>query len=171
MYNIEANLSESTSANEVQIGSNSSPPSASASNSSSSVRRNTQVKLPKLELKKFNGDHSAWISFWDSYEASVHNNENLTAIEKFNNLNSLLERSAAEAISGLSLGASNYEEAIDILKARFGNKQQIINRHMEILLNLESVTSHYHVRSLRQLHDTVESNVRSLKSLGVSRES
>ena len=42
---------------------------------------------------------------------------------------------------------------------------------MEILLNLESVTSHYHVRSLRQLHDTVESNVRSLKSLGVSRES
>ena len=83
----------------------------------------------------------------------------------------MLERSAAEAISGLSLGASNYEEAIDILKARFGNKQQIINRHMEILLNLESVTSHYHVRSLRQLHDTVESNVRSLKSLGVSRES
>ena len=77
----------------------------------------------------------------------------------------MLERSAAEAIPGLSPGASNYEEAIDILKARFGNKQQIINRHMEILLKLESVTSHYHVRSLRQLH------VRSLKSLGVSRES
>ena len=51
--NTEANVSESTSANEVQIGSNSSPPSASTSNSSSSVRRNTQVKLPKLELKKF----------------------------------------------------------------------------------------------------------------------
>ena len=147
------------------------PPSASTLNSFSSVRRNTQVKLPKLELKKFDGDHSKWISFWDSFEASVHKNESLTAIDKFNYLNSLLERSAAEAISGLSLGASNYEEAIDILKARFGNKQQIINRHMEILLNLESVTSHYHVRSLRQLHDTVESNVRSLKSLGVSRES
>ena len=134
------------------------------------MRRNSQIELPKLELKKFDGDHSKWISFWDSFEASVHKNESLTAIDKFNYLNSLLERSAAEAISGLSLGASNYEEAIDILKARFGNKQQIINRHMEILLNLESVTSHYHVRSLRQLHDTVESNVRSLKSLRVSRE-
>ena len=106
--------------------------------------------MPKLELKKFDGDHSKWISFY---------------------LNSLLERSAAEAISGLSLGASNYQEAIDILKARFGNKQQIINPHMEILLNHESVTSHYHVRSLSQLRDTIESNVRSLKSLGVSRES
>ena len=67
--------------------------------------------------------------------------------------------------------ASNYEEAIDILKARFGNKQQIVNRHMEILLNLDTATCHYHERSLRQLHDTVESNVRSLKSLRVSRES
>ena len=105
------------------------------------MRRNTQVELPKLELKKFDGDHSKWISFWDSFEASVHKNESLTAIDKFNYLNSLLERSAAEAISGLSLGASNYEEAIDILKARFGNKQQIISRHMEVLLNLESVTS------------------------------
>ena len=57
------------------------------------------------------------------------------------------------------------------MKARFGKKQQITNRHMEILLNLDTVTSHYHVRSLRQLYDTVESNVRSLKSLGVSRES
>ena len=133
--NTEANVSESTSAcaKEVQIGSNSSPPSTSASNSSSSVRRNTQVKLPKLQLKKFDGDHSKWTFFWDSFEASVHKNESLTAIDKFNYLNSLLERSAAEDISGLSLWASNYEEAIDILKARFGNKQQIINHHMEIL--------------------------------------
>ena len=84
---------------------------------------------------------------------------------------SLLERSAAEAISGLTLTASNYHEAIEILKGRFGNKQQIINRHMEILLNLDTVTSHQNMRSLRKLHDTVESNVRSLKSLGVPRES
>ena len=169
--NNEANVSESTSANEVKSG--------------IILRRLqlqcriplhlrgeilNQVKLPKLELKKFDGDHSKRTFFWDSFEASVHKNESLNVIDKFNYLNSLLERSAAEAISGLSLGASNYEEAIDILKARFGNKQQILNRHMEILLNLDSVTSHYHVRSLRQLHDTVESNVRSLKSLGVSRE-
>ena len=53
--NTEVNVSESTSANEVQIGNNS---SSSTSNSSSSVRRNTQVKLPKLELKKFDGNHS-----------------------------------------------------------------------------------------------------------------
>jgi len=35
----------------------------------------TQVKLPKLDLKKFNGDISRWPSFWDAFESSVHNNK------------------------------------------------------------------------------------------------
>ena len=42
---------------------------------------------------------------------------------------------------------------------------------MEILLNLDSVTSHHNMRSLWKLHDTLESNVRNLKSLRVPRES
>jgi hypothetical protein len=86
----------------------SSPPRATLVDSSASSPGKTQVKLLKLELKKFNGDHSKWISFWDTFEASVHKNENLSPIDKFNYLISLLERSAAEAISGLTLTASNY---------------------------------------------------------------
>ena len=73
---------------------------------------------------------------------------------------------ALDAISGLSLSASNYEEAIAILKKRFGNKQQIINRHMDILLNVSPVTNQ-DTRKLRELYDPLESHVRSLKSLGI----
>ena len=149
----------------------SSPLKATLVDSSVSSPGKTQVKLPKLVLKKFNGDHSKWISFWDTFEASVHKNENLSPIDKFNYLILLLEWSATESISGLMLTASNYDEAIEILNGRFGNKQQIINRHMEILPSLDSVTSHHNMRSLRKLHNTVESNVRSSKSLGVPRES
>ena len=168
---VQPSTSANTSTEEGHGENGSSPPNSTLVGSSASSPGKTQIKLPKLELKKFNGDHSKWISFWDTFEASVHKNENLSPIDKFNYLISLLERSAAEAISGLTLTASNYHEAIEILKGRFGNKQQIINRHMEILLNLDSVTSHHNMRSLRKLHDTVESNVRSLKSLGVPRES
>lgn len=70
-------------------------------------------------------------SFWDAFESSVHNNTKLAPIDKFNYLNSFLVKSASEAISGLSLTAGNYDEAVAILKRRFGNKQSIINRHME----------------------------------------
>ena len=133
----------------------------------------TQVKLPKLDLKKFNGDISKWPSFWDAFESSVHNNTRLAAIDKFNYLNSLLMKSASEAISGLSITTANYDEAVTILKRRFGNKQLIINRHMETLLNVNSVKSgpSGNTQPLRQLYDLIESQVRSLNSLGVSSNS
>ena len=76
----------------------------------------SRVKLPKLHLRSFSGDLTQWTSFWDSFQTAIHNNEQLTDIEKFNYLNSLLESSAREAISGFSLTAANYREAISLLK-------------------------------------------------------
>ncbi|CAB4034798.1 G2 M phase-specific E3 ubiquitin- ligase, partial [Paramuricea clavata] len=61
---------------------------------------NSTVRLPKLELKHFNGNIMEWTPFWDSYSSSIHENPNLSGIDKFNYLHSLLEKSAAEAISG-----------------------------------------------------------------------
>ena len=66
---------------------------------------------------------------------------------------------------------SDAKEAIGILKKRFGNRQQIISRHMDILMNVEQITSHSNVKGLRQLYDVVESNVRSLDALGVAADS
>ena len=131
----------------------------------------SKVKLPKLSLKRFNGDLTRWIAFWDSFESSIHHNADLSDVERFNYLNSLLEGSASEAICGLKLTGANYSEAIDILKRRFGNKQQIIAKHMDVLLGLEAITSQHNLRGLHYLCDLIESQVRSLRSLGVPSES
>ena len=50
-----------------------------------------------------------WTTFWDSFESAVHTNPDLTGVDKFNYLHSLLDTSAAEAVSGLKLTAANYE--------------------------------------------------------------
>lgn len=125
------------------------------------------MRLPKLSLQKFSGDMTKWTTFWDTFESSVHNNTMLSDIERFSYLSSLLESDAAEAIAGLTLTSANYTDAVSTLKRRFGNKQTIINRHKDILLHLEPVTSSYHLKALRHLLDAVESNVRGLKALGV----
>ena len=109
------------------------------------------MKLPNLSLKRFNGDLTKWMTFWDTFESAVHNNPTLSSIDKFNYLNSLLESAAAEAIAGLTLMSANYEEAIATLRRRFGNKQLIANRHMDLLLNLEGVTLQHNLKGLRQL--------------------
>ena len=126
-----------------------------------------RVRLPKITLRKYGGNPAEWTSFWDSYQSSIHNNPDLSDIDKFNYLRSLLERTAFDAIAGLTNSSDNYQQAIDILHKRFGNKQLIISKHMDILLNLHAVQSDHHLRDLRRLYDTTESQVRGIKSLGV----
>ena len=125
------------------------------------------VRLPKLSIKPFYGDITQWTTFWDSFKSSIHENPTLSDIDKFSYLRSLLERSARESIAGLTLTAPNYKEAVSILEKRFGNTQQIISRHMDLLLNLEPVSAAHQLKNLRRLYDSVETHVRSLKSLGV----
>ena len=130
-----------------------------------------RVRLPKLTIRSFNGNLTAWTTFWDSFESSIHKNPSLSDIDRFNYLCSLLKHTALESISGFTLSSTNYHEAIDILKRRFGNKQQIVSRHMDILLNVEAVTSQHNLKGLRHIYDLIESHVQSLKSLGVSPDS
>ena len=156
------------------------PPSASATSTLAtstppphvrSSPASSRVKLPKLTIRPFNGELKAWTTFWDSFEAAIHKNGELSDVDKFNYLRSLLEHTAREAISGLSLTSADYGEAISILKKRFGSKQQIVNKHMDVLLNVDPVTSAQNVKGLRHLYDLVESHVRSLNSLGVTSDS
>ena len=130
-----------------------------------------RVKLPKISLPHFRGSYMKWTAFWDCFESAVHRNHHLSEIEKFTYLRSLLEGAAYDAIAGLSLSAANYAETVQILKRRFGNKQLIISRHMEDLLDTTAVTSDHHLRDLRRLYDRSESNIRSFKALGVEPES
>ena len=83
----------------------------------------------------------------------MRTNPDLTLVEKFNYLSSVLERSAREAISGLSLTTADYEEAISTLKKRFGGRQKIIDKHMDALLKVGAVTSCHDVRALWHLYD------------------
>ena len=129
------------------------------------------VKLPKLSIKKFNGDLTKWVTFWDSFDSSIHSNLSLSNVDKFNYLNSFLESTAAESIAGLTLTSANYEEAVAILKRRFGNTQLIVSKHMDALLNLPAVNSHHDLKGLRHLYDSVEAHVRGLRALGVTADS
>ena len=98
------------------------------------------VKLPKLDPKKFDGNILKWTEFWDTFEATIHNNKGLHAVDKFNYLKSQLYGNASEVISGLELTKDNYYVAIDLLKERYGKKQVTVNVHYAKLINLPVAT-------------------------------
>ena len=109
----------------------------------------SQIKLPKLVLKDSMSILQSGVHFGTLFEAAIHKNSKLATIDKFNYLNSLLEKTAAEAIAGLALTNANYEEAITILKTRFGNKQMIVNKHMDDFIIMAPVYSNHDLRGMR----------------------
>jgi len=94
--------------------------------------RPNAARLPKLQLRYYNGELTKWTSFWQSFEAAVDCNPDLSGVENFNYLSSLFEGVAREAIAGFSLNEANYK-AVATLKKRFGGTQQIVSKHMEAL--------------------------------------
>ena len=80
------------------------------------------VKFLKWDPKKFDGNVLKWTEFWDAFEATIHNNQGLHAMDKFNYLKSQLYGNARKVISGLELTKDNYYVAINLLKERYGKK-------------------------------------------------
>ena len=141
----------------------------SQTSSSPSLRGtdNHNAKLPKLSLPNFSGNPLEYQGFWDSFNAAVHENTRLEEIMKFNYLKSVLRGSALSSISGLSLTSENYEQAVDILKKRYGNKQLLISSHMDKLLSISPVTSVNDIGKIRNVYDEIEVHVRNLNSLQI----
>ena len=110
-----------------------------------------RTKLPRLLVKPFDGQILHWQSFCDQFSSAVHERNDLSEIDKFNCLKSLLTEKAEEVISGLSLSADYYNSAIDLLKDKYGNKQTQINADMGHLLRLSPVKMISDVGGLRKL--------------------
>ena len=100
-----------------------------------------KTRLPHLELGKFRGEVTGWTTFWDTFKSAVHENTDISKIDKFHYLNSSLEGTASKAIQGLGLTEGNYDSAIAMLKERFGDPQAIIAVHMDELLKLPDCTA------------------------------
>ena len=135
------------------------------------VRASSRINLPKFEIKKFSGDPTCWKSFIESFDAAVHSTMELTDIEKINFLVNHVDGEAGNVIKGLLLSNDNYLVATNMLEDRFGDPQMLISPHMAKLLSLDVVSDIANVKDLRQLYDGVETQVRSLSTLGVEPKS
>ena len=127
----------------------------------------TKARLPKLEVRKFNGKVQEWQEFWDAFESAIDQNESLTAVDKFAYLRSLVTEPARATIAGFSLTAVNYAAAVDVLKKKYGKETAIQRAHVNDLLNLTPVFSDKDTTRLRKLYDSCSAHFRGLKALGV----
>ena len=138
--------------------------------SKESVEKRTKVKLPKIEIEKFHGDPKKYRAFRDSFDIIAKNNKGLPDIEKFTYLRSYLAGDALRLQAGLALTTDNYEVALELIERRYGSKQVVISSYMDSLYKLPPIKTD-NVKELREFHDNVEINLRSLEAIGMEPES
>uniref|UniRef100_A0A915C7X7 Uncharacterized protein n=1 Tax=Parascaris univalens TaxID=6257 RepID=A0A915C7X7_PARUN len=65
------------------------------------------VRLPRLQIAKFDGQHRKWPQFWATF-LHVVDSQPFAEIEKLSYLLSFLEGKGLEAVGGLTIAPENY---------------------------------------------------------------
>lgn len=81
------------------------------------------LKMPKIELPKFNGDLGEWYSFKAQYDNVVHSQKGYTGIQKFCYLRSYLAKEALAIVDQYEQTDANYQLAYDALVDRYDNSR------------------------------------------------
>lgn len=124
-----------------------------------------QVRLPIINLPNFDGSYDKWLEFRDCFTSLIHNNDSISAIQKFYYLRSCLQGEAAQVIHSMTISVDNYPIAWELIQGRFENKRLVVYNHVRAMFNMSNVKKES-CSSLRNLYDTFIKNLRALKSLG-----
>jgi len=130
--------------------------------SSGGVHRSRLAPIP---LPDFKGNIENWESFYDVFQALVHNDDSLSPSQKLYYLRSCLSGPALDIISSIPMTDNNYEVVLQRLKQRYDNKSLVIQTHIRALLDsprVETATT----GSLQKLYSHIGAHVAALKALG-----
>ncbi|KAF0711698.1 DUF1758 domain-containing protein [Aphis craccivora] len=134
--------------------------------SNTSRNLNSNIQLPKIQLPQFNGELPEWRSFRDTFTSLVHENSQLSDIEKFHYLISCLSGHALPIVRSVPLTGANYLVAWEALNTRLDNKRLLVNCYLDAMfafcpLNNESLSG------LKRFLDTFQQNIAAINALGV----
>ena len=99
-------------------------------------RQRSNLKLPRIELPKFNGDVLKFQNFWDHFEAAIHSSDDLQKVQKFTYLRSVLTGNALLTIEGFEVTGANYQAAVECLKERYGRKRVVISSLVKSIIKM-----------------------------------
>ena len=135
-----------------------------ASQQEQNAKKTVTAKLPKLSITKFDGTFANWLPFWNKFEAEIDKTE-LAPVTKFAYLKELLESKVRTDIDGLPLTREGYERAKTIIKEEYGKTSEIINAHVNNILEQPNVTS-ANPGKVNYFYKILLFNVQSLETLG-----
>ncbi|KYQ56634.1 hypothetical protein ALC60_04431 [Trachymyrmex zeteki] len=121
------------------------------------VQRNSNIKLPRLNLPVFSGKCSEWMPFAQMFHTIISDDNNkLTDIEKFQYLRASLSGDAADSIESLDLTGENFVVAWRILSDRYDRIRIIVQAHVQAIIDIPSIKKESHSELKALINTTVK---------------
>ena len=130
----------------------------------------SQLKLPTLEIGTFKGDKLEFIPFWDRFEAVVDNNKNYSDQQKFLYLQQSLTKDAGKFCWGASTDTLTYADAVEKLFKKYCQPRLLIDKYEQMIHDCPAPSSPHDTIGIRNMIDTTERSLSSLRRFGVTPE-
>ena len=101
---------------------------------SSHQPRGGAVKLPRIEIPRFDGRRETWESFRDYFRSLIHDDQGLSDVQKLHFLKGHVDGEAKRALEHLAVTGSNYTNAWEILEARYDQPRLLVQQHIRALI-------------------------------------
>ncbi|XP_011878133.1 PREDICTED: uncharacterized protein LOC105567678, partial [Vollenhovia emeryi] len=134
------------------------------------IIQSNKLRLPTIEIPKFDGSWEKWLPFRDTFSSMLHGNDTLPHIDKLHYLRWALVGDAHKLIESLEVIGDNYLIAWEIINDRYKGNKAIVQHHVRALINLPNLSKESY-SSLRQLVDMTQQHTRTLTRLGQPTES
>ena len=129
---------------------------------SEAQRRPSSIQtLLKLDIPKFSGEKSKWVTFRDLFLSSVHNNQDLSNAQRFQYLRSYVTGDAESLIRTIPITEDNYQLAWENLMDAFNKPSLVVSSIFERFLGCQTVSpNHCNLRTtfnlFRETFETLE---------------
>ena len=88
------------------------------------IKHQPRIKLPKLVIAKFDGSHTDFLRFWNTFTEEIDKTA-ISATSKFSYLKELLGTKQRTQIDGLPFSTEGYNRAKTILENKYGQTSEI----------------------------------------------
>ena len=127
-----------------------------------------KVKLPKLEITKFKGNHVDWTRFWIQFETEI-DRSSLSPVAEFSYLKEFLEPKARSMIDGLLFTSEGYNRANSIQVGKYGKPSEVANAHIQRDMALPTInnTNPYKIHCF---YERLITHINTLDTMGKLKE-
>ena len=102
------------------------------------------IKLPPVQIPKFDGDPLAFHDWINIYKASVHDNRSISQTHRITYLQNSVSGKTKDLIRGYSCNPAFYNVALAELESRFGSPQHVVKAYIRRLGSWQKKSSLNH---------------------------